>query len=187
MGMTWALLAVMVLGLGLYAAIIFNGLVALRNELDRAFSNIDVLLKQRFDLVPNLVSVCRAYMEHESTVMQNVSEARGQWSSARDRSSKLEAATTSGSGIRQLLFRSEDYPQLRANENFLDLQNSLSQIEDQIADRREFYNAVVSEMNSRCKTVPDRWIAGLFGFREQPFFETDEQVQNAPRVSATGN
>ncbi|HEX6879814.1 MAG TPA: LemA family protein [Terriglobales bacterium] len=173
-----------VLGVGLYVALIYNGLVSLRNEVDRAFSNVDVLLQQRFDLIPNLVSVCRAYMEHESSVMQAVSASRGQWSAARGRIDKFNAAAVAVPALRQLLASAEAYPRLRANENFLQLQQSLSTLEEQIADRRELYNSAVSFFNSRIGMVPDRFVAGTFGFEEQPFFRVEKSAEAAPAINA---
>src|SRR6185369_4384246 len=111
-----SIMALAVLGILIYTVLIYNGLVSLRNEVDRAFSNVDVLLQQRFDLIPNLVSVCKAYMEHESSVIQAVSASRGQWSDARGRVEKLNAAAVLIPPLRQLLATAENYPRLRANE-----------------------------------------------------------------------
>ncbi len=171
------------LGVFIYAALIYNGLVSLRNEVDRAFSNVDVLLQQRFDLIPNLVSVCKAYMEHESSVMQAVSASRGQWTAARGRTDKINAAAIAVPALRQLLATAEAYPRLRANENFLQLQQSLSTLEEQVADRRELYNSAVSLFNSRIKMVPDRLVAGTFRFEEQPFFSAEKSAEVPPTMN----
>lgn len=182
---TFSLFGIVTLGVILYVALIYNGLIRLRNEVDRAFSNVDVLLQQRFDLIPNLVSVCKAYMEHESSVMQAVSASRGQWTAARGRFDKLTAAATSILPLRQLLATAEAYPRLRANENFLQLQGALTGIEEQIADRRELYNSAVSLFNSRIQMFPDRVIAGAFRFTEQPFFSAEPQAEAVPNVSTS--
>ena len=179
-----SLAALALLGLGIYSALIYNGLVSLRNEVDRAFSNVDVLLQQRFDLIPNLVSVCKAYMEHESSVMQAVSASRGQWSAARGRLDKLNAAATSILPLRQLLATAENYPRLRTNENFLQLQNALTSIEEQIADRRELYNSAVSLFNSRIQIFPDKIIASMFRFTVEPFFSADVGASTVPPINA---
>lgn len=176
--------ALIALGFSIYVALIYNGLISLRNEVDRAFSNIDVLLQQRFDLIPNLVSVCKAYMQHESGVMQAVAASRGQWSTARGRFDKLAAAATSIEPLRQLLASADAYPRLRANENFLQLQGALTSIEDQIADRRELYNSAVSLFNSRIQIFPDRLIANAFRFSAQPFFSAEAPAGTAPTVDA---
>lgn len=180
-----AAFALLGLGIFMYVALIYNGLVNIRNEVDRAFSNVDVLLQQRFDLIPNLVSVCRTYMEHESEVMQAVATSRGLWTTARDRQGKLIAAAESHGLMRQLLATAEVYPSLRANENFLQLQNALTLLEEQIADRRELYNSAVSLFNSRIQVFPDRLVAGVFHFAVQPFFAAADAPEKVPVVNAT--
>ena len=182
-----SIMALAVLGILIYTVLIYNGLVSLRNEVDRAFSNVDVLLQQRFDLIPNLVAVCKAYMEHESSVMQAVSASRGQWDAARGRTDKLAAATISITPLRQLLATAESYPRLRANENFLQLQRALVSIEEQIADRRELYNSAVSLFNSRIQIFPDRLIASTFRFAAEPFFSADTASAAVPAVNQTAN
>jgi len=178
-----SLFAIFGVGILLYGGMVYNGLVSLRNEVERAFSNIDVLLQQRFDLIPNLVSVCRGYMEHESSVMQAVTASRSQWANARGRADKLTAAAIALPPLRQLLATAESYPRLRANENFLQLQEQLTSLEGQIADRRELYNSAVSLFNSRIQLFPDRMVASAFRFREQPFYAADEAVKNVPSAS----
>jgi LemA protein len=171
------------LGVCIYSALIYNGLVSLRNEVDRAFSNVDVLLQQRFDLIPNLVAVCKAYIDHESSVMQAVSASRGQWTAARGRTDKLNVATNSTPALRQLLIAAESYPRLHANETFLQLQTALTSIEEQIADRRELYNSAVSLFNSRVQILPDRVVANTFGFSKQPFFDAENDAKTVPNVT----
>jgi LemA protein len=180
-----SIFALAALGIFIYSALIYNGLVSLRNEVDRAFSNVDVLLQQRFDLIPNLVSVCKAYMEHESSVMQAVSASRGQWNAARGRTDKLTAAAISITPLRQLLATAESYPRLRANENFLQLQGALTSIEEQIADRRELYNSAVSLFNSRIQIFPDRAVAAAFRFTAQPFFSADPAAESVLSVDVS--
>jgi LemA protein len=180
-----SILGLFALGIFIYGALVYNGLVSLRNEVDRAFSNVDVLLQQRFDLIPNLVSVCKAYMEHESSVMQAVSDSRGQWAAARARVDKLNAAAFSILPLRQLFATAESYPRLRANENFLQLQGSLTSIEEQIADRRELYNSAVSLFNSRIQIFPDRIVASTFRFTTQPFFTADSAAESVPAANVT--
>lgn len=183
-----SLLAIVGVGVLIYAGMIYNGLVSLRNEVERAFSNIDVLLQQRFDLIPNLVSVCKGYMDHESSVMQAVAASRSQWTQARERSEKLTAAAIALPPLRQLLATAESYPRLRANENFLQLQEQLTSLEGQIADRRELYNSAVSLFNSRLQLFPDRVIANAFRFLEQPFYSAEGAVNTVPSAStATGS
>ncbi len=175
-----SLIAILGVGVLIYGGMIYNGLVSLRNEVERTFSNIDVLLQQRFDLIPNLVSVCKGYMEHESSVMQAIAASRSQWSNARERTDKLTAAAVALPPLRQLLATAESYPRLRANENFLQLQEQLISLESQISDRRELYNSAVSLFNSRIQLFPDRFVANMFRFREQPFYWTEDAVNAVP-------
>ena len=179
-----SLFAILGIGVLIYGGMVYNGLVSLRNEVERAFSNIDVLLQQRFDLVPNLVAVCKGYIDHESSVMQAVSASRSQWTSARGRSDKLVAAAGALPPLRHLLATAESYPRLRANENFLQLQEQLASLEAQIADRRELYNAAVSLFNSRIQLFPDRVLANAFRFREQPFYSAEDAASTVPAVNA---
>lgn len=158
------------LGLIVYFTVIYNGLVVLRNEVDRAWSNVDVLLKQRFDLVPNLVEVCKGYMHHEQSTLESVTLARRSWSEARRPEDKFKAAQESSVALQQVLLSAENYPSLRANENFMQLQQTLTELEEQIADRRELYNASVGALNTRIAQIPDAWVAGLFGYSARPFF-----------------
>jgi LemA protein len=169
-----SLFAIVATGVFIYGLMVYNGLISLRNEVERNFSNIDVLLQQRFDLIPNLVAVCKGYMEHESGVMQAVTATRSQWTNARARSDKLTAAAIALPPLRQLLATAESYPRLRANENFLQLQEQVVSLEAQIADRRELYNSAVSLFNSRIQLFPDRIVADTFRFTEQPFYSAEE-------------
>src|SRR5512146_1700674 len=131
-------------------------------------------------VVLNLVSVCRGYMEHESSVMQAVTASRSQWANARGRADKLTAAAIALPPLRQLLATAESYPRLRANENFLQLQEQLTSLEGQIADRRELYNSAVSLFNSRIQLFPDRMVANAFRFRAQPFYWAEDAVNAVP-------
>lgn len=154
----------------LYVAILFNSVVNQKNEVERAFSNIDVLLKQRFDLIPNLVTVCEAYMHHEAELLGLLAQLRSGWTTANNKGSKLNAATDSDNALQQLFATSERYPAVRANENFLQLQHTLTELELQIADRRELYNAAVSNFNTSLEQIPTGWFAERFGYKPQPFF-----------------
>jgi LemA protein len=175
-----------VIGLVTYFVVIYNGLVMLRNEVDRCWSNIDVVLKQRFDLIPNLVEVCKGYMHHEQSTLEGVTLARRNWSEALRSEDKLKAAHDSGMALRQLLLSAENYPSLRANQNFMQLQQTLTELESQIADRRELYNAAVGALNTRIGQIPDAWVAGAFGCHPRPFFEVTG-AEALPRVAVAGS
>jgi LemA protein len=163
---------VLVLGIAatIYGGIIYNGLVGLRNEVDREFANIDVLLKQQFDILPNLGRICTAYMQHESSLLRELARARSAWTVAHANGEKWKVGADTHLALKQLFALSEAYPALRANESFVRLQEIFTGIEEQIADRRELYNAAVGRFNARIKQLPDAWIAHFTGFASRPFF-----------------
>ena len=164
------------IGLILYIAMIYNNLVRLKNNVSLAWSNIDVLLKQRHDELPKLVETCRQYMKYEKDVLEKVTQARASVAKAREAGdvAALGAAETQMRlGLGNLYAVAENYPELRANENFQHLQTRISQIEAQIADRREFYNDTVNANNVRIEQVPDSFIARTFNFGERKLLEFD--------------
>ncbi len=175
-----------VVGLLAYFIVIYNGLVGLRNEVDRAWSNIDVLLKQRFDLVPNLVEVCKGYMHHEQSTLESVTLARRSWAEALHPEQKFKAAQESRAALQQVLLSVENYPLLRANENFLQLQQTLTELEEQIADRRELYNASVGALNTRIAQIPDAWVAGVLGYAPRPFLGIPDAEAKPQIIMAEG-
>lgn len=151
----------------LYAVTMYNNFVRLKNNVSEAWSNIDVLLKQRHDELPKLIEACKQYMQHERGVLEKVTEARAAVHSARE-AGDMSALGGAESDLRTRLARlfavAENYPELRANENFQHLQDRISQLEAQIADRREFYNDTVNANNIRIDQFPDNVIATLFRF-----------------------
>jgi LemA protein len=153
-----------------YALVIYNGLISTRNEVDRTWANIDVVLQKRFDLIPTLVEICSGYMQHERDVLRVVTAARSGWNSATKLDDKVRTAGEAGVALRSLFAVAENYPVLRANETFAQLLQALTTLEQQIADRRELYNAAVTLYNTRIELVPDRWVARLSGFAERPFY-----------------
>ena len=167
MGVTgWVVLGALVLG-GLYAVSLYNRLVTVKHAVDKAWSNIDVVLKQRHDELPKLVEVCRQYRQFEQQTLQRVVEARGQVQQARQAKNLPALGQAEGAlraGLAQIFAVAEAYPELRANESFMQLQSRISQLEDTIADRREFYNEAVNVNNVRVEQFPDRLVASMFGF-----------------------
>ena len=175
----------------------YNSLVTLRNRVANGWAQIDVQLKQRADLVPNLVETVKGYAAHESEVFTQVTEARaGAVAAASDpKAGAVERATAENKLSRALVnlqATAEAYPQLQANQNFMDLQNQLSQLEQKIAYARQFYNDayarqfyndVVLKFNTAIETVPSNIIAGLFHFTQAQYFEADEQSRQVPQVS----
>jgi LemA protein len=172
-----ALLALAVVG-------IYNGLVRLNVQTDNAWSDIDVQLKRRHDLIPNVVETVRGYAGHERQTLDAVINARSravsvQTAGPAERGQAEGALTTA---LRGLFALAEAYPQLRATENFAALQATLAQIEDAIQNARRYYNAVVRDLNTRVQQFPSNLVAGLFGFRNREFFEIPEPQREVPGV-----
>src|SRR5678816_4620265 len=148
-----------VVGVLAYAVIIYNELIRLRNDNDRAWANIDVLLKQRHDEIPNLVSTVKGYMDHERQTLLAVTEARAASMNAASIGQKAQADLMMTGALRGLFAVAENYPELKANENFLKLQNRISELEERIADRREFFNDDVNTYNTRINQLPEVFVA----------------------------
>jgi len=165
-----------------YLFSIYNGLVELRNNVDRAWANIDVLLKQRTDLIPNLVETVKGYMRYEKKVLTEITTFRTSMMSAQTTQEKAKHSEAISAALKTIFAVSEKYPDLKANENFLELQKQLAAIENQIADRREFYNDSVLLYNTRIKVMPDTIIASTFGFREKEYFKAEEDEKAAVQV-----
>lgn len=169
--------------LALYGVLTYNGLVRMRNECDQRFSDIDVQLKLRHDLVPNLVEAVRGYAAHERQTLENVTAARSA-AAAAGPSARADAERGLGAALRQLFAVAEGYPELRASRNFLELQNQLAGIEDRIQAARRLYNASVADMNVRVASLPSRIIARVAGIRARDFFELEEPAdRETPSVS----
>ena len=165
---------------------LYNRLAALQVRADGAWADVDVQLKRRYDLVPNLVETVRGYAAHEREVFEEVTRARAAATAATG--SPAEQAAAEGplvAALRQLFAVAENYPQLRANENFLQLQAELANTEDRLQTARRFYNANVRDYNRRVGSFPSNLVAAAFGFREEEFFEIEEAIREAgpPRVS----
>jgi LemA protein len=165
----------------LFLAVTYNRLVRLRNETETGWANIDVQLKRRADLVPNLVEAVKGYAAHERETFDAVTEARVEAQKAAGPAQAAQANDVLGGALDRLLAVSEAYPQLRASENFLKLQEELADIEDKLAAARRYYNQTVYRYHTVKQSFPAVIIAGLFGFREREFFGTDER--DAPAVS----
>jgi LemA protein len=177
----WAILILIVLVLLVF--VLYNGLVRLKVQADAAWSDIDVQLKRRYDLIPNLVETVKGYASHEKGTLEAVIEARSRAMSASGPAAKGEAENQLTGALKSLFALSEAYPQLRAAENFGALQASLATIEDAIQNARRYYNAVVRDLNTRILTFPSNLIARTFGFREREYFEIAEGERSVPKVS----
>ncbi|MGD8276648.1 MAG: LemA family protein [Gemmatimonadota bacterium] len=163
--------------------ILYNGLVQLKVRADGAWADIDVQLKRRHDLIPNLVETVKGYASHEKGTLEAVVNARSRAMSAQGAADRAEAENMLTGALKSLFALSEAYPQLRASENFSQLQATLGQIEDAIQNARRYYNAVVRDLNTRILQFPSNLIARTFGFKEREFFEIDAGERAAPKVS----
>ena len=162
----------------------YNRLVRLRVRTEEAWRDIDTQLKRRWDLIPNLVETVKGYAAHEKGVFERVTEARARGQKASTPNEQAAAEADLRSAMLNLFAVAEAYPQLKANENFLQLQGSLEQVEDTIQKSRRYYNAIVREFNTAIQVFPASLIAGMFGFRAREFFMLeDEQQREAPKVS----
>lgn len=182
--MSGLLVAIVVLAFLLLVFIsIYNGLVRLRVLVKNAFADIDVQLKKRHDLVPNLVETVKGYATHERTTLENVIKARQMAVAASSPDDKMKSENMLTQALRQLFAVVENYPNLKANENFLKLQEELSRIEEALQNARRYYNAVVRDYNTRIMMFPSNIVANMFGFRPEQFFEIGaEEERKAPQV-----
>lgn len=165
--------ALVIVGLVLLAVILYNGLAQLRVRADSAWSDINVQLKRRHDLIPNLVETVKGYAAHEKGTFENIAKYRSAAMSATTPAEKSQAEGQLTQALRGLLAVAENYPQLQASQQFTSLQGSLSEIEDAIQNSRRYYNAVVRDLNTKVVTFPSNLVAGMFGFQQRQFFELE--------------
>ncbi|MFI5372685.1 MAG: LemA family protein [Candidatus Eisenbacteria bacterium] len=177
-----AAIGFVLIGVAGYLLSIYNGLVSLRNNISRSWSNIDVLLKQRHDELPKLVQTCQGYMQHERAVFDNLSAARGAILSAKTVGQRAEAEGQVTQALGRLFAVAEAYPDLKANQSFLQLQSRISDLENQIADRREFYNDVVTTFNTRIESIPDKYVAGSMALVPAEWFKATDADREDPKI-----
>lgn len=176
------ILLVIIILIAIYFVYIYNSLINLRNRVKNAWSQIDVQLKRRTDLIPNLVETVKGYAAHERGVFENVTKARSSLMNARTVKESAEANNMLTDALKSLFAVAENYPDLKANENFKDLQGQLSETEDKIAYSRQFYNDTVLMYNNKCQMFPSNLVASRFNFQEAEFFEIAEREKEAPEV-----
>src|SRR5271167_2138563 len=176
------ILLVVIAVLVIYVIAAYNSLVSLRNQVDNAWRQIDVQLKRRHDLIPNLVEAVKGYMQFERDTLTQVVEARAKAVSAPDQASRMAAETQITTGLGKLLAVMENYPQLKADENVLKLQEELTTTENQIAFARQSYNDVVLDLNTRIQSFPSNLIASNFGFKAAEYFKGAPEEQAVPKV-----
>jgi LemA protein len=177
--MTGWIIAAIAAAVVIYTIVTFNRLVRQRNLVREGWSGIDVQLKRRTDLIPNLVETVKAYAAHERTVLQDVTQSRATSIAADNVALQASAERALQGALGRLFAVAEAYPQLKADKNFLELQQQLAGIEDQLQMARRYYNGTVRNLNISIQSFPNNLIAGLLGFREQPFFELDDRSEAA--------
>jgi LemA protein len=181
--MTWLIvLVVLVLIVALAAVLIYNRLVRLRNRAENSWAQVDVQLRRRYDLIPNIVEAVKGYAAHERGTFDEVTKARTAAQQAQGVAEQAEAENVLTAAIGRLFAVAEAYPQLRATENFQQLQSQLAETEQKIAVARQVYNDAVLTYDNALETVPTNLVAGLFGFRPQAYFETEGTAREAPAV-----
>lgn len=178
----WVFLIIVLVVVGL-GVLIYNSLVQMREHVDSSWSDIDVQLKRRHDLVPNLVETVRGYASHERETLEGVIRARNAAMTASGPEDQAKAENQLSGALRQIFALSESYPQLQAAENFRELQQTLKQLEDSIQRARGSYNNQVREYNTKIRSVPSNIVANAFSFRVREFFEIEEAAREVPRVS----
>lgn len=170
--------------LAVWAISIYNGLIKLQVRTDEAWSDIDVQLKRRYDLIPNLVNTVKGYATHERELFEKVTQARSNAMNAQSPQEKGQAENMLAGTLKTLFAVAENYPQLKANENFLELQRELSDTENKVQASRRFYNGNVRDLNTKIQVLPDSVIANMLNIKKREFFEIEEPAQKeAPKAS----
>ncbi len=180
--MWFIVLVVVLVLLAIFVISTYNGLVVSRNKVRDQFSQIDIQLKKRFDLIPNLVETVKGYARHESETFEKVIQARNGYMSAKSDEEKIEASRELSQGITKIFALAESYPDLKANSNFAELQKELKEVEDKISYARQFYNDSVLNYNNKIEIFPSNLIASIFGFKKESFFEADSQERENVQV-----
>lgn len=152
----------------------YNGFVKLKNKIEEAFSTMDVYMKKRWDLVPNLVNTVKGYAKHEQETLTNLTAMRSKTYESMSTEEKIEAGQAVSAGLGRLIATAEAYPELKANENFINLQNQLNDIENDIASSRKYYNGCVRQMNTKVESFPSNIIAGMFHFEKYKMYEVED-------------
>ena len=170
------ILAVVAIGVIWFIAA-YNGFIKLRNSVEEAFATMDVYMKKRYDLIPNLVETVKGYASHEKETLENVTKARNMAAGAETIEQRMAGENMLAGTLKSLFAVAENYPNLKANENFMDLQRQLQKVEEDIANSRKYYNAVVKQYNTKRETIPSSVVAGMFHFEKKPMFEVTETAE----------
>ena len=184
--MTLIIIIAVIALIAIFLISIYNNLVRARNNRENAFANIEVQLKQRYDLIPQLVATVKGYAAHEKEVLEQVTAARTAAMNATGINDKIQADNALSNALAGLRVSLEAYPELKANQNFLQLQGEISDIENKIAATRRFFNSATKELNNLVQAFPNNIVAGMFGFHTEPMFEVPEAerqaIQKAPEI-----
>lgn len=175
--MIWTILLGVLVVLIVFVISLYNGLIKLKLTVDEAASDIETFLKQRYDMIPNLVEIVKGYAKHEKEIFENVAELRSKAMGAGSLDEKMALESELSKGIAKIFAIAEAYPELKANENFMQLQANLKELEDNIQKSRRFYNGTVRDFNTKIAVFPNNLIAGMLGFKNMPFFEATEEEQ----------
>ncbi len=176
----FVLLLIIIAAIAIMAIGMYNGLVTLRNRCDNAWSQVDVQLRRRYDLIPNLVETVKGYAKHESGVFERVTQARAAAVNAQTVKDQGQADNVLTGTLKSLFAVAENYPDLKANQNFLMLQEELAGTESKVAYARQFYNDVVMKFNMKQQVFPSNIIANMFGFKTKEYFQIEEEVAKGP-------
>ena len=171
------LILLLIVGGLVFLGVIYNSLVGLRVRADSAWSDIDIQLKRRHDLIPNLVETVKGYAGHEKSTFENIAKFRSMAMQATGPADRAQAEGQLTMALKSLFAVAENYPQLRASENFTSLQQSLAEIEENLQNARRYYNAVVRDLNTSIQVFPKNLVAGMFGFQQRAFFELDSAAE----------
>jgi LemA protein len=182
--MIWLFIVLgLILLLGFFFVTTYNSLIGLRNKVKDQWAQVDVQLKKRFDLIPNLVETVKGYAKHEKQTLEDVISARNKFASANTPEAEMEASGELSKVLSKLMVLTEAYPELKADKNFLQLQSDLKDVEEKIAYARQFYNDRVLSYMDKIQMFPSNIIASMFGFKEMKYFEANETEKEAPKVS----
>ena len=179
--MNLIILAVIVIAIFVFVSV-YNSLVRLKIQIDRSWANIDVILKQRFEEIPQLVQVLEQYVTYENKILTKLIEARKHYSSAQSIKDKIDSSAEASLAFNGLLALGENYPELKSNANFLKLQTRVSDLEDQLSDRREHYNEAVTNFNTRIEQIPDVFIARSLNYQPKEMFQVTEVEKQKPSL-----
>lgn len=180
--MLWWIILFIFLAIVGYVVLTYNSFVNLKQMIKNSWAQVDVQLKMRADLVPNLVETVKGYAKHEKTVFNDVTKARSAIMNAKTPEEAAKADNMLAGALKSLFAVAEAYPDLKANQNFIQLQEKLGDLEQKIAYARQFYNDMVMKMNRKVLMFPSNLVAGMFGFKEEEYFKTEEATREAPKV-----